>query len=289
MPQNLIYPQPLQFINLKEHNVCFYDEGKSDNNAPTLIFIHGLAGCMDNWIPTLEFFSQKFRTIALDLPGFGLSEKKDFNYGIPFFEEIIKDLIFQLKIKNPLLIGNSMGGHIVLNFSLSYPDVPCAIILVDTGGVQKYPHILKLLLKFFSQLNTSAFPFSKIVLKRIVTRLFFQPSKHSQILYENALLKTQENDFPLLIKSTIKCINSIFNTSPLEKIQQINIPTLILWGENDKATPVSEAHFCKKLIKNSKLITYNGCGHLPQLEKEEEFNKAVETFISSLSFNETQF
>ena len=133
-----------------------------------------------------------------------------------------------------------------------------------------------------SQINIYNLPLSKIVLKRLILRLFYSENSYVQMLYENALQRSQDDDFPFLVRTTLRCIHSLIEDTPLEKIQNIKTPTLILWGENDKATPISGAYFCKKLIENSKLITFNACGHLPKLEKEEEFNKQVETFISSL-------
>jgi len=286
----LKYPQPLKFINLREHNICFYDEGKNcGQEKPTLIFIHGLAGCMDNWIPNLSYFSPKFRTVALDLPGFGLSEKKDFNYTINFFAETVFELLEKLKIKKPVLIGNSMGGQIVLNFALNYPQTPAGLVLVDPSGVQKFSPLLKLLAKMLSQINIYNLPLSQVVLKRLILRLFYSENSYVHLLYENALQRSQDEDFPFLVRTTLRCIHSLVADTPLEKIQNIKTPTLILWGENDKATPVSGAYFCKNFIKNSQLVIFPECGHLPQLEKEEEFNKQVETFINSLGIKNSNF
>jgi pimeloyl-ACP methyl ester carboxylesterase len=209
-----------------------------------VILIHGWANSAQEWRFNIEYLSQFHQVYALDMVGYGQSDKPDVEYKISYFVNFLNNFMKSVGLEHTSLIGHSLGGGIASNFTISFPKKVDKLVLVDAPAIEK-----------------------KVTLwARIVALLTIWKALKGQKAYS------------YLVKH-VKNLGEEQMTF-LEMLSKIASPTLILWGEKDRYLPLSNAYRVHKLIKNSKLHIFKGCGHTPQRERVEEFNKVVSEFLT---------
>lgn len=269
-----------QFVQMPDKTWIHYVErGTGDEN---LILIHGFCSSTYTWKDTIGPLSEKYRVYAIDLPGFGFSDKPaDFSYDYENFAHAVRRFMDAKGIKRASFAGNSMGGGVTVKFAALYPQRVDRVILVDSAG---YPHHgqgaapLKLLGmpvlgRFLFSLNAPA------PMKIILQRTSFHDD--SKVTDERAAAYFQ----PFLVNGASRAaqnaIKSIGGASLRNDVTKITAPALIVWGENDELIPPESAKQFHKDLKGSKLVMIPSCGHLPEEEKPEEFVSAVLDFLDS--------
>ncbi len=231
--------------------------------------------------------AQKHRTIAFDFPGFGFSSKKGLDFRQNSASDFMTSFLDVFKLSSASLIGNSMGGLIAFLTAAGRPDRVDKLVLVDNAGFGAK-------LSFPLRLGT-VYPLGEIILSlrnRAVAKLFL-----SRLFYDSQ--KIPEHLIPTVLKffnmpqtrhACLRVLRSGVDLRGLKKDIWIrfldragSLPhkTLIVWGMNDKVAPLSQAYVGKELIKNSQLYVFDRCGHLPQVEWPEEFNRVVLDFLGS--------
>jgi len=258
---------------------------KGHTDAPPLVLLHGIGGSLEMWMANMDFFASNYDVIALDFPGFGYSDKPAVRYSIHFQVLKLKRFLDQLNLDNLYLAGHSMGGAIAIHFAHLFASRVKKLILVCNAGMGKHIHYL---------LRLSAMPFSK---------LFFsldQASGISQMLrncvYDETVIT---KEFIHLYQDIARSHNAVYSfisqlrsfvtlfgqeksflVSTREKLPQLIMPTLIIWGNNDRILPVSHAHVARDSIQNSACVYFDHCGHIPQLEQQASFHSCVSDFLN---------
>jgi 4,5:9,10-diseco-3-hydroxy-5,9,17-trioxoandrosta-1(10),2-diene-4-oate hydrolase len=206
-----------------------------------LILLHGASNDAQEWRFALDPLSQHHRTFAPDLVGFGQSDKPRASYSFPFFIDFVHNFMEELNLGRASLVGHSAGGGIALGFALRFPQMTERLILVDSTGLGRLSIMGKLLRPIYALSNV--FRLGRRAAS-ISTRWMRQPI-----------------DFQ-------------------ERLPEVEAPTLIVWGANDKTLPVSQAYAAQKAMKNAKLCVLPQCRHAPQQERPAEFNQLVLDFLS---------
>ena len=244
--------------------ICYYDIG----NGPPLVLVHGLGGDADQWAYSLEELRSSHRVIALELLGFGRSDKPPITYRIAGFVEVLERFLRALGIERASLLGHSLGGWIVATFALQFPQMVDKLILNDSAGIDTG------WIKPPVDLNVS----TRANMRKTLEAVFYNKQMVSDELVDLAyLLHLERGDGPT--------IRSVLQTFPVpdekldSKIGALKTPTLLLWGEQDALTPLQMARNFQQLIIGSRLAVIPQCGHLPCLEKPAEFNQAVMNFL----------
>src|SRR4051794_19068075 len=124
---------PLREAKVFGRKICYYDVGE----GPALVLVHGLGGDADQWAFCLAALTASHRVIALDLLGFGRSDKPPIDYRIAGFVEVLDRFLSSLGIARASLLGHSLGGWIVATFALSFPDRVHQLILSDAAGIDE--------------------------------------------------------------------------------------------------------------------------------------------------------
>lgn len=278
------YLYPENFIKIKDYEIAFIDEGNSEN---VLIFIHGLGSYLKAWERNVPELKKYFRCIALDLPGYGKSSKQIHSGKVSFYTEIISDFIKALRLKNVTLVGHSMGGQIAMAFALDYPQLISNLILVAPAGFELFnDEEIELLKKIVSPkilFNTS----DHQVRLNYKLNFYKMPSEADSMIADRISIK---NDHKFFNHCTIvsKSLFGLLKAPVFNRLPEIKIPALILFGLNDSLIPnrllhhtttkeIAEAGASR--IKNSTLIFFDECGHFIQYEKPNQFNKALLTFL----------
>jgi 2-hydroxy-6-oxonona-2,4-dienedioate hydrolase len=242
-------------------------------SGPTVILLHGLGGSTQNWMFTIGALAEKYHVIAPDQIGFGKSDKPLINYRIRTYVDFLDEFWKQLNIEHATLLGNSMGGWIAAAYAVAFPARVDRLILVDSTG---YPPPAGFDKQSLYALN----PTTKEGMKAMAQKVFFNKNFSSDAVVDQILAQRlaagDGYTINMLIESVIR--NEDFLDSRIQSIKQ---PSLIIWGREDRLTPLSDGERFKRDIANSTLVVLDQCGHFPQVEKAAEFNAAVMKFLTS--------
>ena len=123
-----------QYVQVGQYNTRFQTQGNGGSNV---ILIHGLGGYLEHWQQNIESLADRHRVYALDLVGFGRSDKPEADYCLPFFARFVRDFMDCQGIERATLVGNSLGGSIALQFAIDFPSRVEKLVLVDSAGLGK--------------------------------------------------------------------------------------------------------------------------------------------------------
>lgn len=262
-PQLIIPPLPeLLTTTVVGRSIKYYDVG----SGPPLVLLHGIGGDADEWAFCFERLSRSHRVVALDLLGFGRSDKPPIEYTIAGFVEVVEQFLNVLNLKRVNLLGESLGGWIASAFALKFPQRVDKLILVDAAGVWG---------------DITTLPIDVRVSTRAHLRDVFRLVFYNKELATDALV---DYGYQMhLERGDAPTIESVLRNTSGERLDDvingISAPTLIVWGEQDEMIPLRVGQNLRRLIRGSKLVVIPECGHLPELEKPEEFVDCVLEFL----------
>lgn len=256
----------MDVIRVASHDLFFKDVKPREKPLATLLLVHGAAGSHLSWRRQFDELSERFRIIAVDLPGHGLSEGAG-EATISRYREFVAGLMDSLELEDVVLGGHSMGGAVALEIALENPGRLGGLVLVGTGAR------LRVLPAIFSMLREDY-----EVVVRGMARFVFGSDASEELVEEEKQLMA--NCAPEVILKDFTACDSF---DVMEQVGQIKLPSLIVCGENDALTPLKYSEFLHDKIEESELVLFEQCGHMPMLEKSEEFNARVSSFLVSLT------
>jgi len=231
--------------------------------GPAVVFVHGAGGTQEQWRFQLRHLGPRWDTLAVDLPGHGESQGTGYRT-IEEYRDFLRDLLDALGIFRTVLVGHSMGGAIVQKIALTYPDRLIALGLVGTGArLRVHPDILASVrhgdVQGAAQL-ISRWAYSEGVLSATVAQ--------GAEAFARNMVETLEGDF-------LAC--DAFDV--MQEIGRIQVPALVVCGEDDRLTPVKYARFLQQNIPQASLAIIPGAGHMVMLEKPMDVNRIISTFL----------
>ena len=247
----------MHFQYLKVANVHVRYLATESKGDPVLL-IHGLGGSIESWLNNIEAISShKLQVIALDLPGFGLSDKPKITYDIEYYSKFISKFIRRLRIdsRSLCIIGNSLGGHIAAEFAINYPLRVSKLVLVSPAGVKA---------KTVQQVRRNLSGIDKNV---------------KSIDYNYAKMFFQRLKLPRAKEAFMSAFSGSAHAPRLnDRLHKIKAKTLLIWGKEDQMIPVNFLHpFIK--MKNCRVILLENCGHSVHMNSPTLFNKFVIDFL----------
>lgn len=256
-----------KYVSINGTKIRYLEAGNSEK---TLVLLHGLGGSAERWMLVIPSLAKSYHVIVPDLIGYGKSDKPKVEYSMEFFTKFIFDLLDELKIKHCSMIGSSLGGQIVAECACTDNDFIKKIILVSPSGSMKSS--TPVLDAYASAVLNPSFESVKSALSMMVGSDIKIPNE----IIEDFISNMSQQDSKMSFKSTL---TSIKNSSITEKLSRIRVPSLVIWGKNDKMIPVENASELEKTIRNCHVKIMEGCGHVPYEEKPEEFSKLVLDFL----------
>ena len=251
-----------QTINLKNLNIVYDVTGPEDGYP--VILMHGW-GCNHSTVESIaNAINMKMRVYSLDLPGHGKSDEPPTPWGIGKFTELVEEFAEKMKLKSPVLIGHSFGGRISILMS-SRNDVS-KVVLVDAAGI-KPRRSMKYYFKVYSfkaAKNTLPYILGKKRAKKVIDAW---RGKAGSADYRNSS--------PIMRAVMSICVNEDLK----HVMPDIKAPTLLIWGENDTATPLSDAKTMERLIPDVGLVSFPGCGHYSFLDNPGQFRAVIQSFL----------
>ena len=247
-------------INNKKINYEVQGEGRP------IILLHGWLASLETMKPLQKYLSNWFKVYNVDIIGFGKSELPDKPMNTDDYGDFLNNFITTLEIEKPILIGHSNGGRTILNYAGRNLGNINKIVLIDSAGIKP-----KRKLSYYFKVYT--FKFIKNILKIL-------PKKFDS-LREKALSKFGSSDYKASPEVLRKTMNIILNEDQRKNMANINVPTLMIWGEQDTATPLKDAKQMEKLIPNSGIAILEGAGHFSYLDRLNQCLLILDEFFKN--------
>jgi 2-hydroxy-6-oxonona-2,4-dienedioate hydrolase len=236
-----------------------------------VLLIHGLGGSTESWVTNIDTLSKEFKVIALDLPGFGLSDKRIIDYTIPFYTNYnTKFLRILSRTRQVSIVGASLGGQIAAEIALRHPELVSKLVLISPAGalpksfkgtpsIYKYVSILRVLEteKALSAVDRH----NKVI-----------DDKHAEITYHRLSLPGAKHAFASALRGSSKAAR-------LDKrLDRIKAKMLLIWDKDDQIIPVKFTEPFTNL-RNCRIILIENSGHQLYFTRYVLFNKYVSDFI----------
>jgi len=249
---------------------------KKVGNGPALILLHGFTQDSRVWKQQIEGLSDNFTVIGWDAPGAGLSANPPDNFNISDWADCLAGLLDSAGVKQAHILGLSWGGLLAQEFYQHYPNRVLSLILADTyagwtGSLSD--SIAQTRLK--ACIHDSSLPPPDFVPKYLSGMFSDSPTQQVKEELSNIMSDFHPIGFRLMATAL-----AIADTRVM--LPKIHVPTLLIWGDADKRSPINVAHQIHDAIPNSKLEIISGAGHVSNMEKPEQFNIIVKAFCLSI-------
>src|SRR6185295_23530 len=250
---------------------------EAGRGAP-VVLLHGLGGDGSRWGPNIEPLAKDFHVFALDQIGFGESDKPLANYHTGMLAEFLVGFLKAAGISKASLVGNSMGAGVALYTAVHYPDMVDRIVLADGGGYRSaagaVPPPPTPEAQRRRQLQNSV--------TRDETREFFRILFHDKSLVTEKMVDEQLT-LRLRAAFTITKMQEAGERGSLseQEVRAVKAPTLVVWGKYDELANPAGADRLEKAIPGVRKVIIDNCGHMPQLERADEFNRLVREFLTA--------
>lgn len=233
-----------------------------------LILMHGW-GCDHTTVRSIAATAAQTHTVYnIDFPGFGGSQEPAEVWGVELYTRLIEDLVRKEGLERPVLIGHSFGGRVSILYA-SRNEVD-KVVLVDAAGI-KPKRSLKYYLKVYS-FKTG---------KRFWELLLGKEKAQERV--DRMRAKRGSSDYAGASPMMRRILSKVVNEDLTDRLPLISAPTLLIWGENDTATPLADAKKMSRLIPGSGLVSFPGCGHYSFLDNPIQFRAVLSSFLKSKS------
>lgn len=283
--KDIAYSYDVKYQKVRNINIAYIDEGKSDK---VLLLIHGLGTNAKSWDKNIAELSKEFRVIALDLPGYGKSDKGFYKYSMSWYATVLSEFLDVLKIPKASFVGHSMGGQISIHAALNYPNKVDKLVLIAPAGFEKFTE---------GEGDWMKAAFTIDLVKETTTRNiainldanFYETPADADFFVTDRIQVKGASDFEDYCYAVTRNVTGMIDEPVLKDLQNIKHKTLILFGENDGLIPnvylhggytTDIANFGQSQISGSELVIIPECGHMLQFEKSEIANKEISKFIN---------
>jgi pimeloyl-ACP methyl ester carboxylesterase len=261
----------------------------------TVVFIHGLGSYLKFWREQIDAFAAKgYRVIALDLPGYGKSDKPaSFPYTMEAMADVVRELTMIAGASKPILVGHSMGGQTALSYAIRYPTEISALVLTSPAGFEEFSRREKDWLKKAVSVRFIKRADEYAVWGSVRRANFARFRPELQWLVEERVRLAQGPEFDSYAYANVRTIAGLAdNDFVRQSLDKIRVPTIILYGDRDELIPNPFLHggytstimkYGKDHIAGSRLIELRGCGHTLQMDCPGEYNAAVLDFLGGVS------
>jgi len=278
----------LRWVQVQDRPVNVLDidsDPTHPSTRPAVVFLHGLAGCWQNWLENIVPLAADHRVIAIDLPGFGESPVPAGPISVSGYARTVVEVLDALGLEQATIVGNSMGGFVGCEMAIRFPQRIERLVLVAGAGLS--------LRHMRHERKTGA-------RARVENLLFFglgRLARHTDLVVRSRRLRRgllllvvahpERLSGPLIAEQAHGAGKPGFDDAleamtayPIrDRLGEISCPTLIVWGEDDRLVPVRDAAEFEWLIRDARRIVYPDTGHMVMLERPERFNEDLRAFI----------
>lgn len=227
----------------------------------SMILLHGLFGQLSNWSSVTAHFGLHYDVYVPALPVYDLPANDQLLYLTSYLETFIEEH----RLKEVILVGNSLGGHIAILYTARHGNNVKGLILTGSSGL-------------YENTNMGSYPRrnSYQYIRDRVEYTFHDPAMATEALVSEVLEVTTNSRKCL---STLRIARSAQRNYVADLLPGICTPTLLIWGRNDRITPVHVAHEFEQKLPKADLVVFEECGHAPMMEKPDAFNQTLERYL----------
>jgi pimeloyl-ACP methyl ester carboxylesterase len=254
---------------------------EAEGSGDPVVYVHGLLASSASWRSVLDGASAGRPAIAVDLPGFGASDRPwPYDYTVDGEARSLLAFLDARGIARAVLVGNSLGGAVVMQVAVTRPERVAALVLVAAAtaetpvpwpvAVLRTPVLGELALALSTRASVAI---------GLRMRIYARASNVTPHAIDDAWL-------PLTIPGTRRAALAAIRTDPrnFEGLEaRVTVPTLVVWGEEDRMIPVREGRRLAERLPNARFAVIQNAGHLPQREEPEKFSEIVREFLAGLS------
>lgn len=249
---------------IKEEGKFRYIE--TGGNGPTLMLLHGLFGALSNFEGIIRSFGDRFNVVVPILP---IYEQPILHASVSGLVDYVYDFVHAKNLDQLNLVGNSLGGHIALMYTIRDQSRVISLTLTGSSGL-------------FESGMGNTFPKrgDYDFIKKKTEETFYDPSVATQELVDEVYGIVNDRGKAIRVIATAK---SAIRHNMGDKLHQIKVPTLLIWGQNDNVTPPFVAEKFNELLPDARLHFLEHCGHAPMMEAPEKFNAILADFLLSVN------
>ncbi len=271
-----------QYIKVGDINTRFWASG---DEGTIVILLHGIGDAVETWGSNISALAEHHRVYALDLVGFGHSDKPSIQPSLSFGAQFVSDFMETQHIERISLIGNSMGGAISLQFALQFPDKLERLVLESGASLGKEitPVFRLFSIPLIGECLTRPSHWGTAwLLKQVAHDPALITDEMVELYYQLSSLPGAQKSFLSAMRVGVNFLGQRpqFVRSILDHLGKITRPTLIIWGQQDRIIPVAHAQVARDRIPNAELHILDSCGHGPHFEHPEEYNRLVLEFLA---------
>jgi pimeloyl-ACP methyl ester carboxylesterase len=275
----------IRHIDLHGHHVSYRMAGE----GPAIVLVHGLTGSSTTWREVMPALAERYTVLAPDLLGHGESAKPRGDYSLGAFASGIRDLMVALGIERATVVGHSLGGGVAMQLAYQFPQRCERLVLVASGGLGKEVSIM---------LRAVGLPGAELVMPVLLHpaladllesigntfgRRGARMGVRGREIWRSYRGLTETHGRVAFIH-TVRSVIDVRGqrVSARDRLYLAGgVPTLIMWGDQDRIIPVEHAHVAHELMTGSELVVVPGAGHCLPFEAPEAFLEALEAFLDS--------
>jgi pimeloyl-ACP methyl ester carboxylesterase len=277
------WARELKQVEIDGTPINYVDVGSPGLHEP-VVLVHGLGGQWQNWLENIPRLAQERRVLALDLPGFGLTpEPDDGEISISGYGRCVDAFCERLGLGTVEMVGNSMGGFVCAEVAIQFPERVSRLALVSAAGISSADVLHAPILtigRLASAIATNTTARDRQLAARPVTRhvALALVARYPRLLkadlaYEGFFKGAGKPGFNAALRA---CLDYDFR----DRLPDVRVPTLIVWGEKDSIIPVRDADEFERLIPDSRKLVMKDTGHIPMAERPQAFNDQLVEFLA---------
>ncbi|THJ66854.1 alpha/beta fold hydrolase [Arthrobacter echini] len=265
--------------------IRYRDEGAAEK-TPVLL-LHGIGRSLEDWEGLYARLAPDHRVISIDLPGFGLSERTAGRYSMETIARFVLAALDTLGERRPLhVVGNSLGGAVAMKLSVLAPERVRSLVLANSAGFGKEVTLALRLL--------AVRPVGRVLMRDKSRKAAYRTER--AVFYDRAFVTEERldhaqevgrnpvhDDVMLAVAGHLGTVGGVrrrWRTELLRSVAAQRKPTLVVWGDEDRVLPASHLEHARTAFPHAEFHLFEKCGHMPQIEREEEFDALVRRFVA---------
>ena len=254
--------------------------------GPPVVLLHGIGRTLDDFVEQRDLLARDHRVISVDLPGHGGSAPLDGPHTLPAFASAVAEFLDAAGVDGPAhLVGNSLGGAVAMRLAVDDPSRVASLVLVNSAGFGREVTVALRLLAL-RPLGRLLLRPSRAVARRTEETIFHDRSFVTDERVAHALaVARQPHAAPVMLElvrslGTVRGVRPQWREELLGAVSALDIPTLIVWGDRDLILPATHLETARARLPKARTHLFTDTGHMPQIERAEEFHRLVTEFWS---------
>jgi pimeloyl-ACP methyl ester carboxylesterase len=266
-------PEGASFASVLDTRVRFSDVG----SGPAVVMLHGFASSLDSWGPVIPALAERHRVLALDLKGFGWTDRPPGDYSPKAQADLVLTLMSQRGIDEAAIVAHSWGSSIALAIALAAPERVTKLALYDAWV---YEEQLPPIFHWARTRGIGEAMFGAFYRERPEEKIALAFYDRAYVTKE--LVQTLERalDRPGTIAAALAAVRGQRYAAVQREYRRVTQPTLLLWGRDDAVSPISFGERLSRELRRARLIAYPRCGHFPMIEAETASTRDLLDFLT---------